>query len=49
MKTTELPIKEIELLRNKLIETGLKQGLTAPKTVVLSQKLDKLLNICYGS
>lgn len=46
MKTKLLPVKEIELLRNKLIETGLKQGLTAQKTVDLSQKLDKLLNSC---
>jgi hypothetical protein len=36
---------EIELLRKELIKTGIEQGLTAPKTLYLSQILDKLLNL----
>ncbi|MBA9028339.1 aspartyl-phosphate phosphatase Spo0E family protein [Peribacillus huizhouensis] len=50
MKTTTLndaPI-EIELMRKELIKAGLELGLTAPKTLYLSQKLDKLMivSIC---
>lgn len=36
---------EIELLRKKLIDSGLKLGLTAPQTIALSQALDKLMNV----
>ena len=36
---------EIELLRKNLIKSGMKNGLTAPETLDLSQELDKLINL----
>jgi hypothetical protein len=33
-------IQIIELLRQEMTETGLKEGLTSKKTIELSQKLD---------
>ncbi len=35
---------EIEYIRSRMIETGMKKGLHHPATVRLSDKLDKLLN-----
>lgn len=40
--------KEIEMYRRLMIESGMKEGLSHPKTVDLSQKLDKLLNQYRG-
>ena len=34
-------IQIIQLLRQEMIETGLKEGLTSKKTIELSQKLDR--------
>lgn len=39
--------KKIQLLRNELIECGIKNGLCHPTTVKLSQSLDQLLNKQY--
>ena len=36
-------IQIIELLRQELTETGLKEGLTSKKTIELSQKLDSFI------
>jgi hypothetical protein len=36
-------IQIIQLLRQEMIETGLKEGLTSSKTIELSQKLDRYL------
>lgn len=33
----------IDLLRNKMIETGNKEGLRSPETIFHSQELDKLI------
>lgn len=44
METTTL-LTEIEAIRKQLIENGLSEGLTSPKTIELSQKLDHLLNL----
>ncbi|MFB7639635.1 aspartyl-phosphate phosphatase Spo0E family protein [Peribacillus butanolivorans] len=41
----ELPHNKIETMRKELINTALKHGFTSPKTLHLSQELDKLLNI----
>jgi hypothetical protein len=35
--------KKIEKTRTKMINIGLKEGLSSPKTIRISQKLDKLL------
>jgi len=37
--------KQIAQLRKNMIQTGLQQGLTSPRTLKLSQELDKLLNV----
>lgn len=36
--------QEIQNLRNKLVEYGLKYGLNDPFTIKLSQELDNLIN-----
>ncbi|PMC34573.1 hypothetical protein CJ195_22440 [Bacillus sp. UMB0899] len=36
-------IDKIEYLRNQMIETGLKHGLSSPATIKISQELDALL------
>lgn len=36
-------IQIIQLLRQEMIETGLKEGLTSKKTIELSQKLDRYI------
>ena len=41
-KTTS--IKEIQILRSQMIKVGMKNGLTHPKTIQISQALDKMLN-----
>ena len=38
-------IKIIELLRQEMIETGIKEGLTSEKTIELSQKLDGYITV----
>ncbi|PMC36654.1 hypothetical protein CJ195_14575 [Bacillus sp. UMB0899] len=43
MDTNQCLTKKIEYLRKKMIETGLKNGLTCPTTVKISQELDVLL------
>jgi hypothetical protein len=45
LKTVEKSnyIQIIELLRQEMIETGLKEGLTSKKTIQLSQKLDRYI------
>ncbi|KRF67202.1 hypothetical protein ASG99_16355 [Bacillus sp. Soil768D1] len=45
MKSMELLHNKIETMRKELINTALKHGFTLPKTLHLSQELDKLLNI----
>jgi hypothetical protein len=42
MEESDLIIK-IEILRRKMIATGISKGLTSPETIQLSQKLDDLL------
>ncbi|WP_284037476.1 aspartyl-phosphate phosphatase Spo0E family protein [Neobacillus sp. 114] len=37
--------KKIELIRGKMIHTGMTEGLTSAATINLSQMLDKLLNL----
>lgn len=37
-------LKNVELLRNAMIKSGIENGLNHPTTIKLSQKLDKLLN-----
>lgn len=37
--------KTVELIRNAMIKSGIKNGLNHPTTIKLSQKLDKLLNV----
>jgi Spo0E like sporulation regulatory protein len=37
--------KKIELIRGKMISTGMTEGFTSPGTVSLSQMLDQLLNL----
>ncbi|WP_084820235.1 aspartyl-phosphate phosphatase Spo0E family protein [Mesobacillus campisalis] len=36
-------VQSIQLLRQEMIETGLKEGLTSKKTIELSQKLDRFI------
>ncbi|WP_053362396.1 aspartyl-phosphate phosphatase Spo0E family protein [Bacillus sp. FJAT-27251] len=36
-------VQSIQLLRQEMIETGLKEGLTSKKTIELSQKLDSFI------
>ena len=36
--------KNVEVLRNAMIKSGMENGLNHPTTVSLSQKLDELLN-----
>ncbi|GIN88826.1 hypothetical protein J6TS2_52120 [Heyndrickxia sporothermodurans] len=38
-------LQDIEKLRNKLVEYGLKYGLNDASTIKLSQELDRLLNL----
>jgi hypothetical protein len=38
-------MQKIETLRKKMIAVGMSEGLTAPETILLSEELDKLLNI----
>ncbi|PLS04014.1 aspartyl-phosphate phosphatase Spo0E family protein [Neobacillus cucumis] len=47
MSSEEL-CKTIEVIRMKLIEVGMSQGLTASDTIKLSEILDKLINIKMG-
>ena len=37
-------LKNVEILRNAMIKSGIENGLNHPTTIKLSQKLDKLLN-----
>lgn len=37
-------IEQVELLREKMIETGMKYGLQNDETIKISRQLDKLLN-----
>ncbi|WP_456363438.1 aspartyl-phosphate phosphatase Spo0E family protein [Priestia aryabhattai] len=39
-----LLIAKIEYFREKMVNTGLKEGFSNPKTIELSQNLDILLN-----
>ncbi|MBT2659216.1 aspartyl-phosphate phosphatase Spo0E family protein [Bacillus sp. ISL-18] len=41
-------IQMIELLRQELTETGLKEGFTSKKTIELSQKLDSFITRYQG-
>jgi hypothetical protein len=38
-------IKKIELIRGKMIHTGMTEGLTSQSTISLSQILDQLINL----
>ncbi|WP_237562859.1 aspartyl-phosphate phosphatase Spo0E family protein [Bacillus dakarensis] len=40
---TEIENK-IKLIRNKMIDSGIKKGFSHPDTVKLSQELDRLMN-----
>jgi hypothetical protein len=37
--------KKIELIRGKMISTGMNEGFTSPATISLSQILDQLINL----
>ena len=49
MMTNENLIKQIELLRNMMISTGMSKGFTSSETITISEKLDNLINIHMGS
>jgi hypothetical protein len=38
-------MKKIEIIRNKMISSGMTEGFTSPKTIRLSETLDKLINL----
>lgn len=42
-------LKEINLLRDKLIATGINKGLNHNETLKISQKLDQVLNEYYAN
>ena len=37
--------KQIEILRENMISTGMAQGFTSKETILLSKKLDNLMNL----
>ena len=47
--TNEALVKQIELLRNIMISTGMSKGFTSSETITLSEKLDNLINLHMGS
>lgn len=38
-------MKRIEIIRSKMISTGMSEGFTSPNTIKLSEILDKLINL----
>jgi len=47
MNKEDLSLK-IELIRKEMIKCGMKEGISAEKTIKISQQLDELLN-CYDN
>ncbi|GGA87787.1 aspartyl-phosphate phosphatase Spo0E family protein [Ornithinibacillus halotolerans] len=45
MNDTDKLLKEIEYLRKKMSSIALSEGITSPESILLSQELDRLLNI----
>lgn len=43
---TEDLLKEIEVLRDKMVKTTLEKGFTCEESIMISQELDHLIN-CY--
>jgi hypothetical protein len=37
--------EQIEMLRRKMISVGMSNGLTSKETIILSKKLDNLMNL----
>lgn len=44
MQKIDKLLKEIELLRDKMIQITLKKGFTCDEAIIISQKLDRLMN-----
>lgn len=42
-------MKKIEIIRNKMISSGMAEGFTSPKTIRLSETLDKLIYLKLSS
>ncbi|ASN05928.1 aspartyl-phosphate phosphatase Spo0E family protein [Virgibacillus necropolis] len=45
MSTIEQLLKRIEFLRNEMTKVALKKGFTSRESIMISQELDKLLNL----
>jgi ribosomal protein S2 len=41
-------IRQIEELRKQMISVGVSTGFTSSETIILSKKIDKLLNLLMG-
>ncbi|MFZ3579670.1 Spo0E family sporulation regulatory protein-aspartic acid phosphatase [Virgibacillus sp. DJP39] len=45
MSTINLLLERIEFLRNEMTKVAFKKGFTSQESIIISQELDKLLNL----